>query len=241
MTLSLMLGKKAGLNERELADLAMAALAHDAGKSEVPLHILKNAQRKKHEEEFYRQHVQYSVQLANLSGAFSPAALAIIADHHETLDGKGWPQQKTNLGPGARILGLVDRYDRLCSPEAPGKESMMPAEALATLFRQESGKYDATLLAMLIKLLGVYPPGTVVQLNDGSLALVVAPGPQSLQPKVLIYSPELPKDEAFVMALATEPDLKIVSVVRPSTLAPEVLTWLNPQQRLSYYFTVTEA
>ena len=241
MTLSLMLGKKAGLNERELADLAMAALAHDAGKSEVPLHILKNAQRKKHEEEFYRQHVQYSVQLASLSGAFSPAALAIIADHHETLDGKGWPQQKTNLGPGARILGLVDRYDRLCSPEAPGKESMMPAEALATLFRQESGKYDATLLAMLIKLLGVYPPGTVVQLSDGSLALVVAPGPQSLQPKVLIYSPELPKDEALVMALATEPELKIISVVRPSTLAPEVLTWLNPQQRLSYYFTVTDA
>ena len=70
---------------------------------------------------------------------------------------------------------------------------------------------------------------------------MVAPGPQSLQPKVLIYSPELPKDEALVMALATEPELKIVSVVRPSTLAPEGLTWLNPQQRLSYYFTVTDA
>lgn len=240
MTLCLMLGKKAGLNERELADLAMAALAHDAGKSEVPLHILKNTQRKKHEEEFYRQHVHYSVQLASLSGAFSPSALAIIADHHETLDGKGWPQQKTNLGPGARILGLVDRYDRLCSPEAPGKEPMMPAEALARLFRQESSKYDATLLALLIKLLGVYPPGTVVQLNDGSLALVVAPGSQSLQPKVLIYSPELSKDDAPVLELATEAELKIVSAVRPSTLAPEVMAWLNPQQRLSYYFTVSD-
>ena len=240
MTLSLMLGKKAGLAERELADLAMAALAHDAGKAEVPLHILKNAQRKKHEEEFYRQHVHYSVQLATQSGAFSPSALAIIADHHETLDGKGWPQQKTNFGPGARILGLVDRYDRLCSPEAPGKEPMMPAEALATLFRQESSKYDATLLSLLIKLLGVYPPGTVVQLNDGSLALVVAPGRQSLQPKVLIYSPELSKDDAPVLELVTEPELKIVSAIRPSTLAPEVMAWLNPQQRLSYYFTVSD-
>jgi hypothetical protein len=68
--------------------------------------------------------------------------------------------------------------------------------------------------------------------------LVVAPGPQSLQPKVLIYSPELSKDEAPVMELATEPELKIVSAIRPSTLAPEVMAWLNPQQRLSYYFTV---
>ena len=116
----------------------------------------------------------------------------------------------------------------------------MPAEALATLFRQESSKYDATLLSLLIKLLGVYPPGTVVQLNDGSLALVVAPGPQSLQPKVLIYSPEISKDDAPVLELVTEPELKIVSAIRPSTLAPEVMAWLNPQQRLSYYFTVSD-
>ncbi|MEY4267319.1 MAG: hypothetical protein RIS90_1854 [Pseudomonadota bacterium] len=240
MTLSLLLGKKAGLNERELADLAMAALAHDAGKSEVPLHILKNAQRKKHEEEFYRQHVHHSVQLASQSGSFSPAALTMIADHHETLDGLGWPQKKSRLSPGARILALVNRYDRLCTPEAAGKEPMVPAEALATLFRREAGKYDPALMALLIKLLGVYPPGTVVQLNDDSLALVVAPGQQSLQPKVLIYSPERPKDDAPVLELATAPDLKIVSAIRPGTLTPEVLAWLNPQQRLAYHFTVSD-
>jgi len=232
ITLCLTLGKKAGLNRWELADLAMAALAHDAGKAQVPSHILQNAHRKKHEEEFYRQHVPYGVDMAKLSGAFSTAALTIIADHHETLDGKGWPQKKTHLGPGARILGLVDRYDRLCSPEALGRPQLMPSEALATLFGQESGKYDPTLLALLVKLLGVYPPGTVVQLNDGTLALVVAPGPKSLQPKVLIYNPDLSKDDTPVLELAAEPDLKIMSAVRPSTLLPEVLAWMYPQGRL---------
>lgn len=241
MILCVMVGKKAGLSQTQLADLAMAALAHDAGKSEVPQHILKNAQRKKHEEDFYRQHVHHSVQLATVAGTFSASALAMIADHHETLDGKGWPQKKTDLSAGARVLALVNRYERLCTPEAPAAEAMTPAEALAHLFRQESGKYDKGLLSIMVKMLGVYPPGTVVQLSDESLALVIAPGPNSLQPKVLIYRPELPKDDAPMLSLATQPELKILSAVRPGKLEPEVLAWLDPQQRLAYFFNAADA
>jgi HD-GYP domain-containing protein (c-di-GMP phosphodiesterase class II) len=238
MTLAMLVGKAAGLSERALADLALGALAHDAGKTEIPVQILKSSQRKKHEEDFFRQHVGFSTQFAAQSGAFSPQALAIIEDHHEAVDGTGWPRGKKDASPGARILAMVDRYDRLCSPEATDREALMPAEALATMFRHEGSKFDAVLLRTLIRLLGVYPPGTVVQLNDGSLALVVSPGAQSLQPKVLIYSPELSKDDAPTLELATEPSLKIVEAFRPGTLPPDVLTWLNPQQRLSYFYSV---
>jgi HD-GYP domain-containing protein (c-di-GMP phosphodiesterase class II) len=240
MTLCMLVGKKAGLNERELADLALGALAHDAGKAQIPLQILKASPRKKHEEDFYRQHVQFSTQFAAQSGAFSREALAVIADHHEAIDGSGWPQGKKDAATGARILSLVDRYDRLCSPEASSRESLMPAEALATMFRHQASQFDATFLRILIKLLGVYPPGTLVQLSDGSLALVVSPGAQSLQPKVLIYCPELSKDEAPTLELANEPGLKIVEAIRPASLPPDVLLWLNPQQRLSYFFSVAD-
>jgi len=241
MTLCMLVGKKATLSEVELADLALGALAHDAGKAQIPPQILKTWPRKKHEEDFYRQHVQFGVQFAAQSGAFSPAALAIIADHHEALDGSGWPQGKKTASVGARILALVDRYDRLCSPEATGREPLMPAEALATMFRHQADKLDGSLLRLLIKLLGIYPPGTVVQLSDESLALVVSPGPHSLQPRVLIYSPELSKDEAPMLELHGEPDMKIVEAIRPATLPPDVLQWLNPQQRLSYFFSVSRA
>lgn len=240
MTLCMLVGKKARLSERGLADLALGALAHDAGKAQIPVQILKSSARKKHEEEFYRQHVQYSTQFASQSGVFSREALAIIADHHEAMNGSGWPVGKKDLSAGARILALVDRYDRLCTPEAPDREPLMPAEALATIFRNEADKFDPVLVRLLIKLLGVYPPGTVVQLSDGALALVVSPGPQSLKPKVLIYSPELQKDDAPTLDLCSEPDLKIVEAIRPGTLPPDVLEWLNPQQRLSYFFSVNE-
>ena len=140
----------------------------------------------------------------------------------------------------ARILALVDRYDTLCSPDVIGRDPMMPAEALATMFRNESARFDTGLLSMLIKLLGVYPPGTVVQLSDGSLALVIAPGPTSLKPAVLLYSPEMLKEDAPTIELSDQPDLKISEAIRPSTLPVDVFKWLNPQQRLSYFFSVEE-
>lgn len=238
MTLSMLVGKKAGLTERELSDLAIAALAHDVGKVKVPPQLLKTKVRKKHEEDFFRQHVMFSVQLAVESGAFSKDSIAAIADHHEALDGSGWPRARKEISRQAAILALVNRYDNLCTPEALDQDPLMPAEALAHMFRNESKRYDSGLLSLLIKLLGVYPPGTVVQLSDGSLALVVAPSSESLRPQVLVYAPELDKDEAPVLELQTEPELKILEAVRPSTLPLDVIKWLNPQQRLSYFFSV---
>ncbi|CAM8635195.1 COG2206 c-di-GMP phosphodiesterase class II (HD-GYP domain) [Comamonadaceae bacterium] len=242
MTLAMLVGKKAGMNERGLADLALAALAHDAGESQIPQQILKNPQRKKHEEDFFRQHVTFSTKFAEESGAFSPDALAMISDHHEAMDGSGWPRSKQGdaLSVGARILAIVDRYDTLCTPDMPKGVPMMPAEALATMFRNESTRLDKALLSLMIKLLGVYPPGTAVQLSDGSLALVIAPGANSLKPTVLLYSPELSKDDAPTIDLAGESDIKIVEAVRPSTLPLDVFQWLNPQQRLSYFFSVDD-
>lgn len=237
MTLAMLLGKVAGLSEAQLAELALGTLAHDIGKAKVPAHILKAKTRARHEEDFYRQHGEYGVELAKISGAFGPTALSVIADHHEYLDGSGWPRGKTNAGPAARIVALVDRYDRLCSPECPEREALMPAEALARMFRVEAARFDPRLISLLIKLLGVYPPGTLVKLNDETLALVISPGKESLRPTVLIYTPEVDKRDAPTVDLGQTPALKIEEAVRPSTIPADVLAWLNPRQRLSYFFS----
>ena len=237
MTLAMLMGKSVGLNEAQLAELALGSLAHDVGKFNIPAHILKSKLRAKHEESFYREHGAYGLELATLSGVFGPAALSGITDHHEFLDGTGWPTGKKNPGPIARIVALADRYDRLCSPESPDREAVMPSEALARLFKLESSKFDQRLLGTLIKLLGVYPPGSLVQLNDESLALVVSSSKESLRPIVLIYSPEVDKREAPTVDLSLVAGLKIEEVLRPSSLPPDVLQWMNPRQRLSYFFT----
>ena len=241
MTLAMLLGKVAGLNEAQLAELAMGTLAHDIGKARVPAHILKAKTRAKHEEEFYRQHGNYGLEMARISDAFGPTALSIIADHHEYMDGSGWPTGKTNPGPAARIVALVDRYDRLRSPESHERDALMPAEALARMYRVEAARFDTRLLSMLIKLLGVYPPGTLVKLNDESLGLVVSPGKESLKPTILIYSPEVDKRDAPTVSLSQVEGLKIDEALRPSSIPPDVLQWLNPRQRLSYFFSTDKS
>ena len=224
-----------------MAELALGTLAHDVGTTKVPLHIMRAKTRARHEEDFYRQHGAYGIELAKISGVFGPLALSVLADHHEYLDGSGWPAGKTNPGLLARIVALVDRYDSLCSPESPEREALTPAEALSRLYRSESARFDPQLLKLLIKLLGVYPPGTLVRLNDDSLGLVVAPGSDSLRPRVLIYSPEMTKEEAPTIDLAETGEVKIEEALRPSSLPQDVLRWMNPRQRLSYFFSTEKA
>jgi HD-GYP domain-containing protein (c-di-GMP phosphodiesterase class II) len=240
MTLSMLLGKSLGLSEAQLADLALGALTHDIGKVKIPAHLLKAKSRAKHEEDFYREHISFGLQLAKESNVFSADALAVIADHHERLDGSGWPAQKRTLTSAAAIVALANRYDRLCSPESPEREALMPAEALSRLYRGESDKFDKRHLSLLIKLLGVFPPGTLVRLNDESLGLVVSPGSDSLKPTVLVYSPEVDKRDAPTIDLADADGLKIEEALKPSSLPADVLAWINPRQRLSYFFSADQ-
>ena len=240
MTLCMLMGRKLGLSERDLNDLSMAALAHDAGKAAIPLPLLKNGHRKKHEEEHYRTHVDHSVQLARESGVFSRRALDMIAQHHEAADGSGWPNRTMELSTGAQILAMCNRYDRLCAPESPDLPPLMPSEALAYMLRQEASKYDTQMLAALIKLLGVYPPGTVIKLSDGKLALVVSPGADIQRPRVLLYRPDSGDADTPLLDLAKAPDLKVTEAIRPASLAPEVLQWLNPQKRLACFFSADD-
>lgn len=238
MTLCMLLGSRVGLSQRELTDLAMAALAHDAGKSEIPLPILRNGKRKKHEEDHYRLHVMHSVKLARESGAFTRKAVEMIAQHHEAMDGSGWPEGLRDLGLGAQILAMTNRYDRLCSPESPDVPPLMPSEALAHMLRQEASRYDPQLLATFIQMLGIYPPGTVLRLSDRSLALVVRPGVDLHHPVVLLYRPEANEADAPLLDLSRRPDLTVLEALRPASLKPEVLHWLNPQKRLACHFSV---
>ncbi|MBU3739711.1 MAG: DUF3391 domain-containing protein [Rhodoferax sp.] len=238
LTLAMMLGKRAGLDETALKDLAMAAVVHDAGKAEIPTRILAVGKRNRYEEDQYRQHLQFSLRFATESGMFSAQALEIIADHHELVDGSGWPKGKRDLSIGARILALVDRYDRLCTPEALDLAPMAPTEALSQLLKRESARYDTALLGFLIKLLGVYPPGTIVQLSDGGLGQVVAPGSQSLKPKVVIFNESSSKEEAHVLELELAGELKVSAALRLDSLPADVLAWFKPDQPQAYFFAV---
>jgi putative nucleotidyltransferase with HDIG domain len=244
MTLATLVARELKLSGESLRDVSTGALMHDVGKLSIPMRILKSAQRSQVEENAYRDHCRAGVDIAQASGAFSDTVLAVIRDHHEHLDGTGFPARARGnaIGLAARIVAVVNRYDRLCGPESPDRPTMRPADALKKMWRDERTRLDPQVLAALVKVLGVYPPGTVLQLSDGRFALSVSPGAKPLLPKVIVYDASRPKEEADLVALADEQQagLTVARALNPEEVAPQVLAWLNPRERLVYYFTADE-
>jgi putative nucleotidyltransferase with HDIG domain len=236
--LSLTLGKGLGLSRDQLRLLGLGALFHDLGHRQIPSQIL----RKKEpltppEQKVYQRHVMLGAQTATRLAILPKEVVAIIAQHHEHLDGSGYPKGLTTdtIAPLARIVAVVNRYDNLCNRTDPSR-SLSPYEAVSLMYSKERGHYDAKILTTFITNLGVYPPGTVVKLTDGRIATVVSINPQELlRPNVLVFNPEIPKEEALILNL-TEEDLAIKESCRRAELDPEVLNYLNLSESVNYYF-----
>lgn len=237
--LCLMLAKTLGLGPVQARLLGTGALLHDIGLSEIPDRVLKKpaSEYTKPERELRAMHVAYGVTLGQRLG-LPPAVLAIIGQHHELVDGSGYPKglKQDDISPLARIVSLVNFYDNLCNPvEVAG--ALTPHEALSFMFAQRRAKFDPQVLQALVHSLGVYPPGSIVKLSNDAIAMVVSVNPKkALRPWVLIYDPVVPKEEAIMLDLEMEPTLSIRQAIRPALLQPLVHAYLCPRKRVTYFF-----
>ncbi|PTD96408.1 HD-GYP domain-containing protein [Pseudothauera lacus] len=236
MMLALLLGRALGLPEDEMRHLGAGALLHDVGKAEIPPRILRAATRTPPEEEFYRAHIGYGIKAVAGARAMQIAERNIIACHHERWDGSGFPNKLAGekIPRLARIVAIANRYDNLCNP-FDLKLAMTPAEAVRHLFKSEGAHFDPALLQAFVKTLGVYPPGSFVLLSNGAVGLVVETRHEALlQPLVMLYDRDIPRNEAMLLDLR-DVDLKIESAANPAKLPAEVVEYLAPRGRLDYY------
>ncbi len=236
--ISLLMGRAFGLGHDEMMDLGVGSLLHDVGKQDIP-------DRLRHLDEgftsaetnAYREHVAAGVLQGKRLG-LAPGALLVLAQHHEHADGSGFPMKLSadRMSTAARIVALVNRYDNLCNPPQLAR-SLTPHEALSLLFAQSRGRYDATILNAFIRMMGVYPAGSVVQLTDDRYAMVVGVNSsRPLKPRVLVHDPRGARDEALLVDLETQPDLGIRRSLAPTKLPPAALEFLAPRPRVAYFF-----
>lgn len=238
MILCLLMGKAQGLEPQALQDLGMAALLHDIGKLKLPASlVLPFPGIQPMDLARYRGHVGESVLLGKAMGLPSSVLLA-MAQHHEMADGSGFPlrMRGEELCMAGRILALVNHYERLCNPARPSM-GMTPHEALSVMFAQQKELFDPLVLGLFIRMMGVYPPGSVVQLANNRYALVVSVNSsRPLRPRVIVHDPLVPRESALVLDLETQPDLGIRRSLRPGQLPREALEYLSPRQRICYFF-----
>jgi len=236
--LALLLGRALQMEPAQLQDLGLAAFLHDVGKSELAPRLRRlDGGFSSAELKAYQSHVEHGVRLGTAMG-LGAAAVRALAEHHELADGSGFPQAKAgaDLSMGGRILALVNRYDGLCNPQWAGA-AMTPHEALALIFSQQKTRFDATVLSAFIRMVGVYPPGSVVQLNDERHALVVSVNSaRPLKPRVIVHEPGVPASQALVLDLEQNPQASIRRSLKPASLPAAAQDYLQPRQRISYFF-----
>lgn len=236
--LSMILARELKMPAEVVRLVGMGALFHDIGLSEIPSKILNNpGPLTKAEREFREMHCQYGYDIGKKAG-LPQAVLNVILQHHEHYDGSGYPQKLKGeqIDLLARLIALTNTYDNLCNPVSTAN-ALTPHEALSQLFAQQRNHFDARLLQAYIRLMGVYPPGTVVGLSNEALGLVIKiNSARPLKPTVIVYNADIPKNEAIILDLEEEHDINISRAIRPSQLLPAVYEYLNPRKRASYYF-----
>lgn len=236
--LSMLLGRAMGMYGVELRQLGVGAMLHDIGKVDLPDWLRwKDEHFTLAEIQFYQEHVALGVTLARKM-QLPPEVVQIIGQHHEHMDGTGFPSRISGerIAMPARIVGMVNRYDNLCNPHNPVR-ALTPHEALSLMFAQMKSRFDATLLNAFIRMMGVYPPGSVVQLTDDRHALVVSVNSERpLKPRVVVHDPQVPRDEALILDLEAEPVLGIRRSLKPQQLPKAALDYLSPRPRMCYFF-----
>lgn len=133
------------LSEKETKQLGLAALLHDVGKTEVPGHILKASRRLTDEEfEKVKSHTTLGFEMLNLyqEKEIRDAALASI-EHHEKLDGSGYPEGKKDISYTGRVLAIIDCYEAVTNDDRPYRTALSPISALELLKKDvDQGKLD---------------------------------------------------------------------------------------------------
>ncbi|MEY2891623.1 MAG: hypothetical protein RJA98_1531 [Pseudomonadota bacterium] len=236
--ISLLMGRAFGLQEDDMRDLGVGALMHDVGKHGMAASDQhRDEVNPHHDPRAYEEHVARGVSQGRHMG-LSAAALLVIAQHHEMADGSGFPLRlgSDRMSALARIVALVNRYDNLCNPSVPSR-ALTPHEAVSMLFATGSQKFDPPILNAFIKMMGVYPAGSVVQLTDDRYGMVVAANSsRPLKPRVLLHTSGVPRDEALVLDLETVPGLGIRRSLKPSALPVATLEYLQPRRSLASFF-----
>jgi HD-GYP domain-containing protein (c-di-GMP phosphodiesterase class II) len=238
MIISLLLGQALGLDQPTLVELGQAALLHDLGKLELPDRVRSfDDHFTSAEYRLYQEHVERSVQVAQRMG-LSAAVMRGIAQHHEMADGSGFPLRLKGevLEIYGKVIALVNRYDNLCNP-ARMAIALTPHEALSVIFAQMKARFDSTVLGAFIRMMGVYPPGSVVQLVNDRYALVVSVNSsRPLRPRILVHDPQVPRSEALIIDLEQAPELGIKRSLKASQLPKAAMDYLSPRQRICYFF-----
>ncbi|WP_339896861.1 DUF3391 domain-containing protein [uncultured Gilvimarinus sp.] len=185
---AILFGRHIGLAKRELDILAMGVLLKDVGKTKLPHELIIKADRTPEEQKQYEGFVALGVELLKGADGMEPRVISVVRTHCERLNGSGFPQHLMGdkiplLG---KIAGIVTFYDTVITPRG-ATVPIAPSKAVARLYELRNIQFQEDLVVEFIRAIGLYPTGTLVELNTGEVGVVVEQNfERRLKPKVMV-------------------------------------------------------
>lgn len=237
MVLSLMLAQQLEMDKDSMEQIAVGALLHDIGTRLLPKEIIIKPKLSRHEMEKYRQHPYLGVTILSKMPDIDRQVMKVVYQHHEESSGTGYPKglEEEATSELAQIVHVAEVYERMINTCDP-KLAVSPHKALAIMFGKHKKRFNEVYLNMFIKMLGVYPPGTICRFSSGDTGIVMTVDPKDpLHPEVILYDPGIPKSDAIIYKLGVDLDLEVDKTILPADLKPEEFDYLNSRSRIQYF------
>lgn len=184
-------GKHLQLPRYELELLGLCGMLHDVGKMKVPQHILnKPGPLSKDELKIVKEHAMLGYVYLHEHGGVSTQVCSTAYNHHEQMNSKGYPRKVSpeKLSKYDRIISIIDSYDAMISDRCY-RSAIAPSKAISELYKGQGTQYDEELIREFIQMVGIYPIGSLVELSNGQVGIVLSVNPDNkLAPVVEIIT-----------------------------------------------------
>ena len=204
------LGRHLKLPKPQLLQAGLCGLLEDIGKMMIPEETLKKSGTLTDEEQkIVKEHVRHSIRILSQNQGIDRKVLQGVSEHHERFNGSGYPKglRENQISILGSMAAICDTYDAIMS-ERPGGYPSSSFRAIKVLYDDKGKGFNPAMVERFIQCIGVYPPGSVVELNTGELGIVIEQNKfRRLKPKVLVVcNPDREQLEIpYVIDLLTEP------------------------------------
>jgi HD-GYP domain-containing protein (c-di-GMP phosphodiesterase class II) len=190
-TLAASFGRHMGFNGEAIVSLAAGGLLMDVGKAQLPKEMLeRQGPLNDAEWDLARHHVEEGGAILDTAGVTDQEVRDMVLTHHERYDGTGYPAglAGTAIPLAGRMAAIIDTYHAMCTPR-PYRPAVSQHLALRQLYQGRDREFQGELVEQFQACLGVYPTGTLVELNTGEVAVVMVQNQsRRLQPRVAIMT-----------------------------------------------------
>ena len=239
--LAALTAKTLGFSQEETEHVWMGALFHNIGMSRVPLTVRVKSEEdlSPTETKLLRMYPQLGKEILETIPGVSPNVIDIVYQHREWLDGTGFPKRLINgdIAKSARLVGVIVEYN-LLTRDQRSSHCMGSGQALSHIFTKFKNKYGADVIDPFIATVTVFPPGSFVELSDGSFGLVIKSNTsERLRPVIMLYERDASHSQAAIIDLARERSLSINRSMDPKVLSERVKDALLPTKLKGYVIT----